>query len=113
MAGRIHGISVTLYSRQKTGEDGFGRPIYEEVPETVENVLVGEPSSEEAVDTLNLTGKHLEYVLGIPKGDSHTWTDRKIRFFKQDFRAIGAPAQGIEDMIPLEWNKKVKVERYE
>lgn len=113
MESRIHGISVVLYGKRKTGADGFGRPIYENTQEIVENVLVGEPSAEEVVDTLNLTGKHLEYVLGIPKGDSHTWTDRKIRFFEQDFRAISAPTQGIEDMIPLEWNKKVKVERYE
>ena len=112
MGNRIHGITVTLYDKVKTGTDGFGRPVYGEIPVSVENVLVGEPSSQEVVDTLNLTGKRLAYTLGIPKGDAHTWTDRKISFFGEDFRAIAAPVQGIEDMIPLEWNKKVQVERY-
>ena len=112
MGNRIHGITVTLYDKVKTGTDGFGRPVYEDIPVTVENVLVGEPSSQEVVDTLNLTGKRLAYTLGIPKGDDHTWTNRKISFFGEDFRAIAAPVQGIEDMIPLEWNKKVQVERY-
>ncbi len=29
------------------------------------------------------------------------------------WRSFGIPSQGIEDMIPLDWNKKVTVERYE
>jgi hypothetical protein len=36
-----------------------------------------------------------------------------VEFFGEKFRTIGAPTQGIEDMIPLSWNKKVKVVRYE
>ena len=112
MGSGLHGITVTLYDRVKTGTDDFNRPIYEEITVSVENVLVGEPSSQEVVDTLNLTGKRLAYTLGIPKGDDHTWTNRKISFFGEDFRAIAAPVQGIEDMIQLSWNKKVQVERY-
>ena len=112
MGSGLHGITVTLYEKTETGIDGFGRPIYEETPVQVENVLVGEPSTQEVIDTLNLTGKHLVYTLGIPKGDVHTWTDRKICFFGEAFRAIGFPTQGIEDLIPLSWNKKLKVERY-
>jgi hypothetical protein len=36
-----------------------------------------------------------------------------VEFFGQRFRTIGFPTQGIEELIPLAWNKKVKVERYE
>jgi hypothetical protein len=43
----------------------------------------------------------------------HTWTDRKVEFFGETFRAIGAPTQGIDALIPLAWNKKIRVERYE
>lgn len=111
--GKIQGVMITLYEKTKTGVDGFGRPIYEDVPVQVDNVLIGQPSSEDITDTLNLTGKHVVYTLGIPKGDTHTWTDRKISFFGQDFRAIGTPTEGIEDLIPLAWNKKVQVERYD
>lgn len=113
--GRItgHGITITLYERTETGTDEFGAPIYTETAVSVDNVLVGEPSTQDIVDTLTLTGKKLAYTLAIPKGDAHEWTDRTVEFFGERFRTIGNPTQGIEDLIPLDWNKKVKVERYE
>ena len=68
-------------------------------PETVSNVLIGEPSA---------NGK--KYTIGIPKGDQHIWCDRKMSFFGRIFRSIGHPEQGIEENIPLSWHKKVNVE---
>lgn len=109
----MRGIDIVLYDKVQTGVDPFNHPVYEDVAETVSNVLVGEPSTQEIVDTVNLTGKVLAYTLAIPKGDTHTWTDRKVSFFGETFRTIGAPTQGIEDLIPLSWNKKVRVERHE
>lgn len=111
--GRLRGITVQLVDKQKTGTDAFGRPTYEDVVINVDNVLVGEPTGDEAVDILNLTGKHLAYTLAIPKGDTHTWTDREVRFYGERFRTIGSPTQGLDHLIPLTWNKKVRVERYE
>lgn len=108
----MKGISVILYDKVQTGVDAFNRPVYEDVAETVENVLIGEPTAQDILDTLNLTGKYLAYTLAIPKGDTHTWTDRKVEFFGEVFRTFGEPTQGIEALIPLSWNKKVKVERY-
>ena len=110
--GKIRGVAIQLIERQKTGTDGFGKAVYEEAAETVENVLIGEPSTEEIVDTLELTGKHLAYTLAIPKGDNHVWEGKKVRFWNETFQVIGNPTQGIEENIPLSWNKKVKVERY-
>lgn len=110
---RLHGITIQLYEKNESGRDAFNRPTYTETATDVENVLIGEPSTEDIVDTFNLTGKRLAYTLAIPKGDTHTWTDRKVGFFGGLFRTIGEPTQGIEEMIPLSWNKKVKVERYE
>ena len=111
--GRLRGISIILYTKNKVGEDEFGAPVYEELPEVVNNVLVGEPEGSDVTDTLNLTGKRLAYTLAIPKGDTHEWRDRKVEFFGRKFRTFGEPVEGIEGMIPLRWNKKVKVERYE
>ena len=111
--GRIRGISIILYTKNKVGEDEFGAPVYEELPEVVNDVLVGEPEGSDVTDTLNLTGKRLAYTLAIPKGDTHEWRDRKVEFFGRKFRTFGEPVEGIEGMIPLRWNKKVKVERYE
>lgn len=111
--GLIRGIDIVLYNKVKVGVDGFGKAIYEERPETVGNILVQPADSQEVVETLNLTGKKAVYTLAIPKGDEHEWRDRKVSFFGQDFRTFGEPIQGIESMMPLSWNKKVKVEIYE
>ena len=109
----LQGITITLYNRVQTGTDAFNRPIYEDVQTTVDNVLIGEPNTEDIVNEMNLSGKRLAYTLAIPKGDDHEWKDAVVEFFGERFRTFGAPTQGIEDMIPLQWNKKVKVERYE
>ena len=109
----MQGINIILYDKQKTGEDAFGHPVYSETPVTVENVLVGEPTSDEVTDALNLYGKHVAYTLAIPKGDANTWTGRTVEFFGEKFKVIGHPTQGIDHLIPLAWNKKVRVEHYE
>ena len=108
----IHGITVRLYERKQTGTDAFSAPIYEETPVDVPNVLVGEPTTDDIVNDLQLYGKRIAYTLGIPKGDTHDWDNVTVEFFGQKFRTYGSVTQGIEDLIPLAWNKKVKVERY-
>lgn len=108
----LKGIDVTLYTKTQTGEDRFHDPIYEETPVTVHNVLVGEPSAEETTTELQLTGRRLAYTLAIPKGDTHDWADAKVEFFGQKWHTYGGVQQYIEELVPLDWNKKVKVERY-
>lgn len=39
----MKGIDITIYDKVQTGIDEFNRPIYEDVPMTVENVLIGDP----------------------------------------------------------------------
>lgn len=90
----IKGIDILLYS---------GRAA-----EIVSNVLVGEPSA--AVLPFD-SGGIPAYTLGIPKGDAHTWTDAVVEFFGLRFRTVGIPEQGIEENVPTEWHKKVKVEQ--
>lgn len=36
---------------------------------------------------------------------------RKARFFGETWQVIGMPTRGTEQLIPLGWNMKVKVER--
>lgn len=109
--GSIQGITINLYNRERTGIDEFGSPIYQETAEEIDNVLIGEPSTQEIVDELNLSGKRIDFTLAIPKGDSHDWANKRVGFFGEIFEVIGYPTQGLEHLIPLSWNKKVRVMR--
>lgn len=111
----IHGITIQLMVKTQTGTDTLNRPVYSEVPVDIEDVLVGQPEAEYPISDLNLSGKKAEYWLGIPKGDTHEWTDAKVILpepFAGTYRVVGFPIAGIEENIPLRWNKKVKVEKY-
>ena len=109
----IRGITIRLYAKTQTGEDAFHAPVWREVQKEVPNVLVGEPSAEDIVSELQLYGKRIEYTLAIPKGDENDWDDVTVEFFGRKFRTYGGVTQGIDALIPLRWNKKVKVERIE
>lgn len=109
----IKGITVTLYKETESGKDDFGAPVYTETPEDISNVLVQPTTSQEIQDSINLYGKKAVYTMAIPKGDTHDWNEKHVKFFGQDFRTFGIPLEGIECDIPLDWNKKVTVERYE
>lgn len=106
----IRGITVRLHTQSEGERDELNRIIYSEEIADIDNVLVSPSTEEEIEDTLNLTGRKAIYTLGIPKGDTHDWTDKIVEFFGQQFRTIGSPVQGISEMIPLEWNKKVRCE---
>lgn len=110
---KIRGITVTLYTETSTEKDAFNRPIVTETAVDVSNVLAYPTSSTETLDTLNLTGRKAVYTLAIPKGDTHDWKNKKVEFFGEIFRTFGEPIKGIDGLIPLDWNTKVMVERYE
>ena len=109
----IKGITVTLYEKKKSGEDPFGHPLYTETPVNVDNVLVVPASTPEILDSVNLYGKKAVYNIAIPKGDTHIWEDSRVEFFGFMWHVIGFPQHGIEENIPLDWNEKWMVERYE
>lgn len=114
----MRGITVTLYIKTQTGTDPFGAPVYTERAETVENVLVGEPSTNEITTSTDLYGKRIDYMLGIPKGDTHVWQDRRVEWTDAYGRTIqaetfGYPITGIEAMVPLAWHMKVRCHRIE
>lgn len=115
----LQGITVTLYEEVETGKDPFGEPICEEVPTQVENVLVGEPSTDDITTSTQLYGKTIKYMLGIPKGDTHDWTNKKVSWtdaygITHEVMTFGFPITGIEANIPaqLPWHMKVRCEAY-
>lgn len=108
----MKGTTIQLVVKTQTGTDAFGASIYTEELINVDDVLVGQPTTDDITDTLQLYGKKIEYVLGIPKGDTHNWTDAEVIIWGQRFRTIGYPQTGIQENIPLRWGQNVKVERY-
>ena len=111
--GKIHGIQITLIDKQVVSTDPFGSPVVKDVEITIDNAIVAPATTEDVTNQLSLTGKKISYTIGIPKGDTNDWENKEVRFFGKRWKTIGIPLEGIEDLIPLEWNKKVMVERYE
>lgn len=109
----IKGEQVVLIEKTQTGTDSFGNPTYSESEVTVDNVVIGTPSTEAAIAELNLTGKRLAFVLGIPKGDTHNWKDTFVIIRNQKFRTYGFPLTQTNANVPGKWNTQVKVEVYE
>lgn len=107
----IQGITIYLYNETQTGTDAFNRPVYETEVVAVDNVLIEPMTETEVLDTLNLTGRKAVYRLCLPKGDTHDWTDKTVEFYGEKWRTIGDTLEWIESMVPLAWNKKVRVER--
>lgn len=114
----MRGITVTLYVRTLSGSDPFGAPIWTETAQPVDNVLVGEPSTDDITTSTDLYGKRIDYMLGIPKGDTHEWKDAKVSWTDAYGRTItcktfGFPITGVEAMIPTPWHMKVRCHRIE
>lgn len=108
----IKGIEVILVDKVQDGVDDFNHPIFVDKEIKVKNVLVVPSSTDDVTNAVNLTGKKAEYTLGIPKGDTNDWENKEVIFFGKKWRTIGIPQQGIESLVPLNWHKKVMVERY-
>ena len=108
----LKGITVVLYDKVQTGVDSFNQPIYEETEIEVENVLVAPSTTDDITTSTDLVGKKAVYTMAIPKGDTHEWENKRVKFFGQEWKVFGFTIQGIEENIPLSWNKKVMVERY-
>ena len=110
---RIKGVTVTLVEKILAGTDDFDRPVYTDKDVAVDNVLVAPVTADDVIDSTDLTGRKAVYTLAIPKGDTNDWENKEVKFFGQRWRVFGIPTEGIDNLIPLDWNKKVMVERYE
>lgn len=105
-------ITIQLVKKTQDSTDPFGAPIESEELIDVPGCLVGQPSSDDISQTLEMYGKKIAYVVGVPKGDDHSWVDTDVIIWDERFRTIGYPETGIQENIPLLWGKNVKVERY-
>ena len=110
----LKGIPVVLITKTATDKDAFNRPIERETRMTVNNVLVSPVSQTDVavINELAMNGKKVTYQLAIPKGDTHIWEDAEVELFGERWKTVGYSTIGIDDLIPLEWNRKILVERY-
>ena len=111
--GKIVGIDVTLHQRVIDDYNAFNEPVYKDSTVTVSNVLVAPTTSDDVIDQHSLEGRKEVYTLAIPKGDTHDWENQIVEFWGKKYKSFGMPMMGIVDNIPLAWNMKVTVERYE
>lgn len=114
----MRGISVEISVKVQNGTDPFGAPVFTETVDTVDNVLVGEPSTDDITTSTDLFGKRIDYMLGIPKDDTHDWTNTTVRWTDAYGRTIrcetfGFPITGVEALIPTPWHMKVRCHRIE
>ena len=110
----MKGVTITLKKKTLTGKDALGQPTYSESNVNVNDVLIGEPSAEDIQNALTMYGKRIAYTLAIPKGDTNVWYKTQVTLpspWSETFNVIGDAIMGIEENIPLRWNKKVHIER--
>ena len=108
----LTGIPIILYDKVKTGTDAFNAPVYTETAVEVRNVLVCPVSTEDIITAQQLYGKRAVYELCIPKEDNHDWENRTVEFYGKKWRTFGIPLEWMDHLVPGDWNRKVKVERY-
>lgn len=114
----MRGLTVTLYlPTSSSSVDPFGNVIYTEQAVTVDNVLVGEPTTDDITTSTALYQKTIRFMLGIPKGDTHDWMDKKVSWTDAYGRTItcktfGYPITGVEANIPTPWHMKVRCEDF-
>mgnify|MGYP006874858219 CR=1 FL=1 len=105
-------MTVQLAVKTEGAPDPFGMPTETEQLIDVPGCLVGQPSSDDIAQTMEMYGKKIAYVVGVPKGDVNSWVDTDVIIWGERFRTIGYPETGIQGNIPLKWGQNVKVERY-
>ncbi|MDO4681090.1 MAG: hypothetical protein Q4A55_07590 [Aerococcus sp.] len=112
--GHIKGQTVTVffYLPDYSNKDKFGYlpSTYEQ--KDIPNVLITPVSSEQVNDSMNILGTKEVYQLALPKGDNNRWNNAIVFFNNRFWHVTGADMGGQEDLIPLDWNKKVTVENY-
>lgn len=112
----MKGVEVNLLKKTQDGTDDFGQPIWKTSKVAVSDVLVGEPSTDDIQNGITMYGSRIAYTLAIPKGDTNTWLDCDVELpapWSATFHVVGDATMGIEENIPLRWNKKVHLERLE
>lgn len=112
----MKGETITLIRLVETGRDQGNNPILKEVPETVDDVLVGPPSGSDADDTNRPNGVSVDLTLCFPRtytGGSLRGCLIRIRGETTPYKVVGDPMPLDGGMTPTRWNMSVPVSRSE
>lgn len=114
MVSLIKGIMVTLYEKSVQGTDAFKATVYTETAVAVENVLISpvDAGNGEIVDDNQLRGRKETYELSIPKKNTNVWENVTVEFWGKKWKTVGPVQQLMTEHVPLDWDRKVRVERY-
>lgn len=116
----LRGERVALYRRTEIGRDALDEPIYEWIPELVENVLVnpiysGAVTGDSLANPNRPDGINIRYNLAFPKTYKGDFTHCKIVLVDRGMKYEDAlKVSGSPDRLspsPTEWNVMVAVGR--
>lgn len=108
--GLLPKTSVTVIRRQKVGTDPFNAPIYENIREDVNGVLVT-PGATSDLDASRPEGVRVVYTIHFPKGYGKTLKGCLVQYLGDTYRIIGDPQPYMDDGTPGPWDMAAEVER--
>ena len=108
--GLLPKTSVTVIRRQEVGKDPFNAPIYENVREDVDGVLVT-PGATSDLDASRPEGVRVVYTIHFPKGYGKALKGCLVQHLGDTYRVIGDPQPYLDDGTPGPWDMAAEVER--
>lgn len=113
----IRGTTIKVLRPSMVSVDSHGNDITSDVTETVENVLVNSPSTDDvSTVTARTNDKAITLSLGIPKTYTKSLCDCRVVIPivdpSKEWTVIGDPTP-IMHNCPTKWNRKALVAFYE
>lgn len=107
----IKGESVTVIRRVQASTDEMCEPVFEEVEETVANVLWHESSTDEIDESNRMYGITCDLSLDFPKAYTASLEGCSVIVRGMEYRVLGDPKGYMPENTPTPWNRPVKAAR--
>ena len=109
--GLLEGETVVVIHRAEVGRGAGNTPIYTEVEEAVDDVLVSPASTSDVIESNRPDGTELVYRLDFPKTWTRSLRGCRVRVRGEEFHVAGDPRPFLGSLTPGRWNRPVNVER--